>query len=830
MLLLSHDSKYLFSASGSVLNVYSATSGEIVYRLSYTDNSEESNNNEVKIVSLCLNPYNKYQLFTFHLNSVICLWDYEDGLLLKSFELKIKIKKIYNVKNSIYAIGELKKSSKNENDSISLYKLQIDNSIKNKNLIEHELIVSNLSINLDKLQFAIDQNEKYVAYIEGRRKLVINQFKSNNSVKKFQSKIELTCLALHPNEDCIATGTTSGKIIIWYNYINCAHINSEEDSNGKKRNLNSKPTESVLHWHSLPVVSLSFTTEGSILYSGGHECVLVKWLFKTGQKDFKPRLGAPISSITSSLDNTFCAVKHLDNTIHLIGANMKVVQTFSSFLCPNFKTTNKDLVNNMDFTFYPIGLNYFKKLNCIVTNGRPGHLQFYSYSSDKLLFNLDIVNENYISPENLNKPNAHTEIECLAFNHDSTWLVTVERRNDSVTTPEIKLKFWCYDSTNNKFSLNTLVRHPHSYDKITKLKFKPNENTLFTCGEDGCFKSWTLVKNRPSSIDQNQIKYNWVYSTCNGYRDMYPSDIEFFEINNKDYVAVSFEHIATLWKIDYDKSLSFVDDLIHCAKDDPIKYLKKIDNSNLLVVHNECLNVWCFKHNVLDENDLLSGVEESLETRCIWSQEVKDVLKVETSPSNDSNVLIFVREHLKSDESLIKIKIGSIEISNNSEPSFKYCHEFVQDLNGLVNFVVVPNDSIKRNEEFSLENVHILYADNFGIIKKVKKSSLSNENLLQNNADVDLNETMWENRKILAKNLPESNLARIIDTNKSNRINGEKDQFIEENRNGFFESNLNRIETTPAYLMPKIGTFCYDTLRSMLFKLDEKKYEMQNGL
>ena len=119
-------------------------------------------------------------------------------------------------------------------------------------------------------------------------------------------------MAIHPNEDCIATGTITGKIIIWYNYLNNKQLNGEDLD--YKRYFNIRPTESVLHWHSLPVLSVSFSKEGSILLSGGHECVLVKWMFKTGQKDFKPRLGAPITDITSSADNTLYATKHLDNS------------------------------------------------------------------------------------------------------------------------------------------------------------------------------------------------------------------------------------------------------------------------------------------------------------------------------------------------------------------------------------------------------------------------------------------------------------------------------------------------------------------------------------
>ena len=208
--------------------------------------------------------------------------------------------------------------------------------------------------------------------------------------KRFNAKMELTCLAMHPNEDCIATGTATGKIILWYNYLQTMLASNDENNNyNSNTNGNLKPTMSILHWHSLPVISLCFTTEGSFLLSGGHECVLVKWMFKTGQKDFRPRLGAPLSEINCSNDNTIVATRHLDNSIHLIGSNLGIMQTVSSFICPNFSSIQQKNANAN--TFYPSKLNYFSHLNCMVTNGKPGHLQFYSFSSDKLMFNVSLV-------------------------------------------------------------------------------------------------------------------------------------------------------------------------------------------------------------------------------------------------------------------------------------------------------------------------------------------------------------------------------------------------------------------------------------------------------
>jgi NET1-associated nuclear protein 1 (U3 small nucleolar RNA-associated protein 17) len=150
--------------------------------------------------------------------------------------------------------------------------------------------------------------------LEGRKRLVINQFEKKTPIKTFKkNKNELTCLSIHPNEDCIATGTTSGKIIIWYNYLSNDAFSTNEDGSQGHLSIKLKPTNSILHWHSLPVLSLTFTNEGSFLLSGGHECVLVKWMFKTGQKDFKPRLGSPISHISCSNDNTLYVLKHSDN-------------------------------------------------------------------------------------------------------------------------------------------------------------------------------------------------------------------------------------------------------------------------------------------------------------------------------------------------------------------------------------------------------------------------------------------------------------------------------------------------------------------------------------
>ena len=52
---------------------------------------------------------------------------------------------------------------------------------------------------------------------------------------------------------------------------------------------------------------------GSYIMSGGQEAVLVLWQYASNSKQFLPRMGAPISHVSRSHDDTVIAVSHEDN-------------------------------------------------------------------------------------------------------------------------------------------------------------------------------------------------------------------------------------------------------------------------------------------------------------------------------------------------------------------------------------------------------------------------------------------------------------------------------------------------------------------------------------
>ncbi|GFO36863.1 WD repeat-containing protein 75-like [Plakobranchus ocellatus] len=340
---------------------------------------------------------------------------------------------------------------------------------------------------------------------------------------KFNRNKMVTCVACHPTEFCVAAGLENGRILLWYDFMK-----------------DNDPAMSTLHWHSLAVKCLSFTTDGSCMLSGGLECVMVRWqMGSQNNRDFKPRMGAPLHRIQSSQDGTLYAVNTDDNVIQLLDISLRVLQVYRGLTRCSFNTKNP----------IPCGLGYDPRSRTLVTNGLPGHLQFYSLALNKQLFNLDIVGQNYISPENIDRPTVVTEVTCTAISHDGQWLATFEVWYDEVFSPEMRLKFWVYSSESQTYSLNTRVEHPHE-DRIMKMLFRPPPPTnsksqatmsLVTLGNDNCFKLWILVDD--TDIYRENVK--WDCDCVGFYRGLQALCADFS--TDGSTLVVAFEHLLTVW-------------------------------------------------------------------------------------------------------------------------------------------------------------------------------------------------------------------------------------------------------------------------------------------
>lgn len=137
---------------------------------------------------------------------------------------------------------------------------------------------------------AVSSNGVWLVAAAGHTIYVAKTSSLSDGFTKYVSPERLRCLAFHPSEEYFATGDDKGVIRIWY----CLNDNLAVGAHGVEKRTQTR----LLHWHAHAVSSLSFTPNGAYLLSGGEESVLVIWQLHTGKKEFVPRLGAPISTVS----------------------------------------------------------------------------------------------------------------------------------------------------------------------------------------------------------------------------------------------------------------------------------------------------------------------------------------------------------------------------------------------------------------------------------------------------------------------------------------------------------------------------------------------------
>lgn len=107
---------------------------------------------------------------------------------------------------------------------------------------------------------------------------------------------------------------------------------------------------------------------------------------------------------------------------------------------------------------------------------------------------------NLIPPERYNLIPAETEITCAAVSANGAWLVTSEYRNDGITYPEERLKFWALrikDTT--PFKLNTCVNLSHGGCNVISIAITRKGDICVTAGADQKLRIWKIKRERKQS-------------------------------------------------------------------------------------------------------------------------------------------------------------------------------------------------------------------------------------------------------------------------------------------------------------------------------------------
>uniref|UniRef100_A0A6Q2XCS6 WD repeat-containing protein 75 second beta-propeller domain-containing protein n=1 Tax=Esox lucius TaxID=8010 RepID=A0A6Q2XCS6_ESOLU len=475
--VITSDSRFLLCGSGESVKVYSTSTEECVHDLQgHTD----------LVTGVVLNPSNHLQAYSCSADGTVRLWDFTDGILIKV---------------------QLQQPSWPISDDItpSLFQLVAVHLPRSGDpeveVGELSAVLCDVSPNPGAVSFGT--GGEYIAAAKGLQ-LEVFFFKKQKSYR-FSLKSGMnkginnsfTCISCHPKEDCIATGHADGKIRLWRNF-----------------NQKKEYTYSTLHWHHNAVNTLRFTPEGTNLLSGGIESVLVQWRYtQENQKDFLPRLGAAITHIAVSPDGSLFCTSHADNKITIILSSVKVSAIIQGLV--------KDDCVRTDLMIDP-------RSKALVLNGKPGHLQFYSLHRDKQLYNLDIVQQEYIHEQGVDQ----FQVVKAAFDTHGDWLATVEERRQKSSELEINLKLWSYDEQTQSFVLNTTVTAPHE-DQITAMCFSPSPETtlLVTTSLDG-----GLFQQQSAS---------WSCDFVGGYHLLKPGCCCFSA--DGSLLAFGFQEVVTVW-------------------------------------------------------------------------------------------------------------------------------------------------------------------------------------------------------------------------------------------------------------------------------------------
>ncbi|CAF1215594.1 unnamed protein product [Adineta ricciae] len=746
--LISSDSKYVFTIGDGCVYVWIVKTGECLRLINQNSVDQQA------IIGMAINPNNRLQLCIGEQNGLINIWDYEDGILIHTIKLEIELIHLSSISNhGLYVFG---KNTKN------VYSLNRIESIRHK---------CSPTVLFDKLpclptNISFDQKGEYGLFInsEGSTIYLLNllnlQIKTYSITKQNLSYHEkVTCARIHPTEECLALGTQSGRIVLWYNYLNSS---------------NKEPTISYLHWHSLPVICLTFSFDGSYLFSAGHECVLVKWLYRKSEPTFCPRLGASILHVNSSNDQTFYVTTHSDNTIHLIGSNLSILQTIGG-------------INQMFLpqqASLPAGIHVFARQQALVMNsGKPGYLQFMSMENGKLLYNLDIVGENYVSPNEITDQCLFTDIKRLILDPTDTWLVTFEERSTNSMNDdhqnERKLRFWKFNSNSNQFELNTSITYPHGQETLNQMLFHPYKLELATTGNDGFIKVWTFIQENPIT---KRVSH-WRCLSGHTHRSYTSNALCYYKLSSSDQINLccSFEHLVTVWidtnneKNDesrYEYSRCFA----HYDRKNPVEYLHS-SADQLLVCHKTLVNLW----NCLNGQFIKS-----------FSWHVHALAKDPRS----SFIALFDKSFLHfysfSDgkchsrkSSLFRRVTSAAYIPNEKSSSFVPLQH-----SRLIFYI--PQEGLKTFADDDEEENSLIPIDGKLEMETTEKNLLVNL-IRQSQNDLEIN----------SNNKPKS----FDDLTKLNqRINHLNQQFL----------------STPAYLLPSIDHYCIDSLKRMLLPTDNQ--------
>ncbi|GAB1522650.1 NET1-associated nuclear protein 1 [Rhizoctonia solani] len=540
--------KYFFTSAASSLQIFSTATGRLVSTIPAHSDT---------ITALLLNPHDSTQLFSASLDGTLKRWDTHHGALLETLRIDQPVTHIAthsSLDDDLFVVttANLGASSLHtpscvtnpgyypgkESDSSHVFRV----TTKPKHQLQPpksclsdppKAYKSSRTTYVGKTRratgAAISACGEYLIVIGGN-KAYVSRTRGNEprGFTTFMSPDALTCLAVHPTESYFATGDDRGVVRLWY-CLNDTAVPLTSDPSPSK----STAATTTLHWHAHAVSALSFTPSGAQLVSGGEEAVLVVWQLHSGQREYIPRVGAPIGAVSVCFGpngGLEYAIALMDGGVVFVGSDtLRIIRAVRRVRLDPNPTLPLPLVSNSQSN------------RILVPATHPASLQILSRTGA----GLSLVGELEVAPASRVSRRDETPIEPIRVGlvalstkgkeTDVQWLATVDSRADA----EIYLKFWKWnnaDSTTTP-SLNTRIDRPHGEHRVTSLAFHPRGDMLATTGEDGQVKLWGIRKSSDEEF--------WMCASSFSYRNHTPSKALFSP--DGSLLAVIHGQCITLW-------------------------------------------------------------------------------------------------------------------------------------------------------------------------------------------------------------------------------------------------------------------------------------------
>ncbi|PPQ99563.1 hypothetical protein CVT24_005351 [Panaeolus cyanescens] len=485
--VFSKDGSYFFSLVGPSVKIYSTVTGVVISTLTAPPLTEGGAQSD-SITACVINPSNAFQLITASLDGRILIWDYVNATLLQTVNLGQPIHHLCaheQFKGSVFvAVAKPRKKGATAIDNNAV--------VQQINLKADSKATSPVMLTVGKTRLttslAISPNGAWLVASAAHKVYIAKTSSLSTGFVKYVSPERLTCLAFHPFEEYFATGDDKGVVRLWY----CLNDNLAVTVKGVEKRTETRP----LHWHAHAVSSIAFSANGAYLLSGGEEAVLVIWQLQTGKKEFLPRVGAPITTVSVTKSSSTGEEEYLlglaDATYTFISsATLKITRSYSRIkidpaIADESPSTSKTVLS------VPLAIQPLTS-TLLLPSSHPSSLQNYSPSTSTLVSEIEISPSNRVSRRE-EKPVVPSRVERVAVSSSGLWMATIDfRESDAGFRPEVYLKLWSWNTKDNSWTLNTRVDRPHGTEKVTAMAFAPSKTDaeyLITTGEDARTKLW----------------------------------------------------------------------------------------------------------------------------------------------------------------------------------------------------------------------------------------------------------------------------------------------------------------------------------------------------